>query len=91
MTPPPLIWINDFPGSGKLTVANALVNLVGEDKIHLIDNHQLIDAVEAKTTRSSPNYQMQRRKHWYNLNFEAPLVMALLHCSCLLGRIINLT
>jgi uridine kinase len=56
MTPHLLIWINGFPGSGKPTAANALVNLVGEDKIHLIDNHQFIDAVEAKTTRSTPNY-----------------------------------
>lgn len=37
MTPPLLIWLNGFPGSDKLAAANALVNLVGEDKIHLID------------------------------------------------------
>ncbi|KAF2741819.1 hypothetical protein M011DRAFT_413752, partial [Sporormia fimetaria CBS 119925] len=40
----PLLWINAFPGTGKLTIANELPALLPEHSIHLIDNHQMIDA-----------------------------------------------
>ena len=88
MTPPPLIWLNGFPGSDKLTAANALVNLVGEDKIHLIDNHRLITL--SRQNHALKSELLDAAQHWYNLNSEAPPVMALLHRS-FLGRIINLT
>ena len=55
----PLIWINGFPGSGKLTIAKAVAKLHG--KVILLDNHKLIDPVEAKLSRSHPDYQKQRK------------------------------
>jgi hypothetical protein len=60
MTAAPLLWINGFPGSGKLTVARELVNLSGSELI-LIDNHQLIDPVEARMSRDHPDYQKERQ------------------------------
>src|SRR5271156_3033838 len=60
MTAAPLVWINGFPGSGKLTVARALAKLLGKEII-LIDNHQLIDPVEAKIPRDHSDYQKERQ------------------------------
>ncbi|MCJ1328816.1 hypothetical protein MMC10_005493 [Thelotrema lepadinum] len=60
MATTPLVWINGFPGTGKLTVAKALVAL-SDEEILLIDNHQLIDPVEAKYSRDHPDYQQQRQ------------------------------
>ncbi|KAK6085256.1 hypothetical protein SCUP234_02195 [Seiridium cupressi] len=57
--PAPLVWINGFPGTGKLTVAKALQKM--NKTVILIDNHQLIDPVEAKFSRSHPDYQRQRQ------------------------------
>ncbi len=48
----PLVWINGFPGAGKLTVATALAEL--DKTVIVIDNHRLIDPVEAKFPRSHP-------------------------------------
>lgn len=50
---PPLLWINGFPGSGKLTIAKKIVKLSAGDTV-LIDNHQLIDPVAAKISRDPP-------------------------------------
>lgn len=58
----PLLWINAFPGSGKLTVAKALAELLGEGKAIIIDNHQLIDPVELVYPREHPEYQQQRKR-----------------------------
>ncbi|KAI8628542.1 hypothetical protein F5Y19DRAFT_476524 [Xylariaceae sp. FL1651] len=55
----PLIWINGFPGSGKLTVATALQTL--NKSITLIDNHKLIDPVSSRLPRSHPKYQQERQ------------------------------
>lgn len=60
MTAVPLLWINGFPGSGKLSVARELVKLSGNEMI-LIDNHQLIDPVEARIPRGHPDYQTERQ------------------------------
>ncbi len=57
----PLVWINGFPGAGKLTVATALAEL--DKTVIVIDNHRLIDPVEAKFPRSHPDYQ--RERHLY--------------------------
>ena len=57
----PIVWINGFPGSGKLTIARELIMLIGADGSNLIDNHQLIDPVEARISRAHPNYQQQRK------------------------------
>lgn len=56
----PLIWINGFPGAGKLTVARELGAL--DERIKVIDNHQLIDPVEARFSRSQPEYQPARKQ-----------------------------
>ncbi|KAI9722747.1 MAG: hypothetical protein M1828_004443 [Chrysothrix sp. TS-e1954] len=57
----PLLWINGFPGSGKLTIAKALTALLNEQDSILIDNHQLIDPVEKLLSRADPGYQAARR------------------------------
>jgi len=59
---PPLVWINGFPGSGKLTIAKALMERVGQDQI-VIDNHQLVDPVGAIVSRSNPDYQRYRKAY----------------------------
>lgn len=56
----PLIWINGFPGTGKLTIARELAGL--DERIKVIDNHQLIDPVEARFPRSHPQYQAARKE-----------------------------
>ncbi|KAL6906742.1 hypothetical protein GGI43DRAFT_431071 [Trichoderma evansii] len=62
--PGPVIWINGFPGTGKLTIARELAHI----KILsiLIDNHKLIDRVQAKFPRDHPQYQIERkrRRQW---------------------------
>jgi hypothetical protein len=55
----PVVWINGFPGSGKLTVATAVAAV---DKTAVVlDNHKLIDPVEARFERTHPRYQHERR------------------------------
>ncbi|KAL7953376.1 hypothetical protein V8C34DRAFT_321227 [Trichoderma compactum] len=56
----PVVWINAFPGTGKLTVARELVRL--DQSSILIDNHQLIDPVAARFSRDHPQYQAERRR-----------------------------
>jgi adenylylsulfate kinase-like enzyme len=56
----PLLWLNGFPGTGKLTVAKALLETLG-DRMIIIDNHQLIDPVAAKFSRDHPDYQHERK------------------------------
>jgi hypothetical protein len=58
--PAPLIYINAFPGTGKLTTARALVSLLTNSL--LLDNHTLIDPVAARFSRDHPEYQHERRK-----------------------------
>ncbi|KAL5088874.1 hypothetical protein Trisim1_006289 [Trichoderma cf. simile WF8] len=56
----PVVWINAFPGTGKLTVARELIRL--DQSSILIDNHQLIDPVAARFSRDHPQYQTERRR-----------------------------
>ncbi|KAK4158063.1 hypothetical protein C8A00DRAFT_11133 [Chaetomidium leptoderma] len=61
MVPPrtaPVVWINGFPGSGKLTVATAVAAL--DKTVIVLDNHKLIDPVEARFARIHPSYQHER-------------------------------
>lgn len=58
----PLVWINGFPGTGILTIAKLLAALLDEAAPLLIDNHSLIDPVEAKFSRDHPNYQQLTRR-----------------------------
>lgn len=61
MAAAPLVWINGFPGTGKCTVAKQLVAILGNERAILIENHQLIDPVEAEMARSHPEYKNIRR------------------------------
>ncbi|KAM3469757.1 hypothetical protein MY5147_006843 [Beauveria neobassiana] len=52
------VWINGFPGVGKLTVARALCALL--PSAQLIDNHSLIDQVSLPRTHASYNAERAR-------------------------------
>ncbi|KAL8415004.1 hypothetical protein RB594_006001 [Gaeumannomyces avenae] len=55
----PVVWINGFPGCGKLTVATAIRAL--DETVIVLDNHKLIDLVEERVARTHPSYQHERR------------------------------
>lgn len=57
----PIIHINGYPGTGKLTIAQKLVELLSSYNGRLVHNHLLIDPVGAILPRSSPDYQPLRR------------------------------
>lgn len=67
--PGPVIWINGFPGTGKLTIARELARIYMLSI--LIDNHKLIDPVAARFSRDHPQYQIERkrRREWAFENF----------------------
>lgn len=52
------IYINGYPGIGKLTIAKALQPLLSSAKI--FHNHLMIDPVAAILDRSAPEYQAVR-------------------------------
>ncbi|KAI1862970.1 hypothetical protein JX265_009016 [Neoarthrinium moseri] len=54
----PLVWINGFPGVGKLTIAREVQRMLGYESVTFIDNHTLIDPVQL--ARDHPEYQEQR-------------------------------
>lgn len=56
----PLIWINAFPGTGKLTIAKAIKAL--DESVIVIDNHQLIDPVASAIPRDDLSYQAERKR-----------------------------
>lgn len=56
MAPYPIIHINGFPGTGKLTVANHLTKLLS-NKAKLVHNHLLINPADAILERTQPGYQ----------------------------------
>ena len=57
----PVVWINGFPGTGKLTIANAIAKIHDHDRTLVLDNHKLIDPVEARCPRGHPDYNTQRQ------------------------------
>lgn len=70
----PIIHLNGFPGTGKLTIARKLVETLNADfeKLHpanrashtrakLVHNHLLIDPAGAVMDRTQPGYQQLRR------------------------------
>jgi hypothetical protein len=59
--PHPIIHINGFPGTGKLTVAQYLVMHVTTVNLKLIHNHLLINPADAVLHRTQPGYQALRR------------------------------
>ncbi|KAK1246971.1 hypothetical protein MKX08_000773 [Trichoderma sp. CBMAI-0020] len=67
--PSPVLWINGFPGTGKLTIAKELTRIYKPSI--LIDNHQRIDPVAAIFSRDHPQYQIERKRQreWAFENF----------------------
>ncbi|KAK4547157.1 hypothetical protein LTR36_001378 [Oleoguttula mirabilis] len=59
--PAPVVYINGFPGVGKLTVARALQPMLPNSRI--LHNHELIDPVERKYARGSAYYQTMRAEY----------------------------
>ena len=62
MMPAPIVWINAFPGVGKLTVAKEII--LHHDRAILISNHSLIDPVArllGPNSRDHPRYQEERK------------------------------
>ncbi|WXC66745.1 hypothetical protein SNK03_012525 [Fusarium graminearum] len=57
----PIIHINGYPGVGKLTIAQKLVDLLSTFNGKLIHNHLHIDPVGAILPRPSSDYQPLRR------------------------------
>ncbi|EEU35866.1 uncharacterized protein NECHADRAFT_29433, partial [Fusarium vanettenii 77-13-4] len=58
----PIIYINAFPGTGKLTIAKHLVSLFQTGSVKLIHNHLLINPADAVLDRDQEGYQKLRRK-----------------------------
>jgi hypothetical protein len=58
--PPVFIYINGYPGVGKLTIARELLTLLPQPA-RLVDNHLLIDPVAALLERGSDEYQALRK------------------------------
>lgn len=54
------IYINGYPGVGKLTVAEELKNIIPLSEV--IDNHSLIDPVAREYERWMPEYYPMRKK-----------------------------
>ena len=59
--PASFIYINGYPGVGKLTIAKELLNLL-PSPAKLLDNHLLIDPVAALLDRGSGEYQSLRKR-----------------------------
>ncbi|KAL2670036.1 hypothetical protein Neosp_014916 [[Neocosmospora] mangrovei] len=60
--PAPIIYINAFPGTGKLTIAKHLVSLFQAGSVKLVHNHLLINPADAVLDRDQEGYQKLRRK-----------------------------
>ena len=54
----PIIYLNGYPGVRKFTIAKELVKKIPNSK--LIDNHLLIDPINAIYDRSDNEYQESR-------------------------------
>ncbi|RVD89229.1 uncharacterized protein DFL_000246 [Arthrobotrys flagrans] len=53
------IFINGYPGTGKLTVAKELQKIIPNSRV--FDHHLLIDAARATFNQSDPEYQILRK------------------------------
>ncbi|KAF6826796.1 hypothetical protein CPLU01_09464 [Colletotrichum plurivorum] len=60
--PLPIIHINGFPGTGKLTIARILLGLFRDGAAKLVHNHLLINPADAVLHRDQPGYQKLRRQ-----------------------------
>lgn len=67
--PLPIIHINGFPGTGKLTIAREVVTILQEhfaasgsgEQAKLVHNHLLINPADAVLHRTQPGYQVLRK------------------------------
>ncbi|KAL0944554.1 uncharacterized protein CTRU02_202441 [Colletotrichum truncatum] len=59
--PLPIIYINGFPGTGKLTIAQ-IISGDSSRMLKLVHNHLLINPVEAVLQREQPGYHTLRRR-----------------------------
>ncbi|KAJ4160860.1 hypothetical protein BFJ70_g13232 [Fusarium oxysporum] len=55
---PCFVYINGFPGIGKLTIAKELQQLLPDSKVY--HNHLVIDPIDALVERLSPGYHEMR-------------------------------
>ncbi|KAF5712160.1 ribose 5-phosphate isomerase A [Fusarium mundagurra] len=55
---PCFVYINGYPGIGKLTIAKELQQYLPDSKVY--HNHLLIDPIDALVERSSPGYHEMR-------------------------------
>ncbi|KAH8657997.1 hypothetical protein BX600DRAFT_468509 [Xylariales sp. PMI_506] len=58
--PFPIIHINGFPGTGKLTIARQIQQIIG-DRCRLVHNHLLINPADAVLRRTESGYQALRK------------------------------
>jgi tRNA uridine 5-carbamoylmethylation protein Kti12 len=69
LKPRPIIHINGFPGTGKLTIARELVTILqehfstsgSEEQVKLVHNHLLINPADAVLHRTQAGYQTLRK------------------------------
>ncbi|KAK2036638.1 hypothetical protein LZ31DRAFT_561012 [Colletotrichum somersetense] len=60
--PLPIVHINAFPGTGKLTVAQKLTRLAPSGVLRLVHNHLLINPADAVLRRDEAGYQSLRHR-----------------------------
>lgn len=65
-TPDPVLYLTSFPGTGKLTIARALVAILSNSTpliaSYLLDNHSLIEPVAKQYARTDAAYLPERKK-----------------------------
>ncbi|KZM21181.1 hypothetical protein ST47_g7686 [Ascochyta rabiei] len=67
--PLPIIHINGFPGTGKLTIAREVVKILQDhfaaskpgEQVKLVHNHLMINPADAVLHRTQPGYQRLRK------------------------------
>lgn len=67
--PLPIIHLNGFPGTGKLTIAREVVTILQEhfasfgtgEQVKLVHNHLMINPADAVLHRTQPGYQKLRK------------------------------
>ncbi|KAJ6495458.1 hypothetical protein C8R45DRAFT_987419 [Mycena sanguinolenta] len=57
-----IVVLNGFPGAGKLTILQQIKALLPSDKTRLLNNHLLIDPVQARIPDRSDEHHCLRRR-----------------------------
>ncbi|PSN62752.1 hypothetical protein BS50DRAFT_680100 [Corynespora cassiicola Philippines] len=60
--PGPLIYLNAYPGTGKLTVCQELAKLLGPSLVTIVDNHTLANPVARRLFPNDIEYEMEKQK-----------------------------